>query len=89
MKLFLSIAVNFPSISGWAGAISYLLAYLLLSLNKLKADQKIYHVLNILGALGLTYNAVSLNDFPNIIVNVMWGMIAFWAIWLIARKKQN
>ncbi len=87
--MFLSIGVTFPSISGWAGTVSYLVAYLLLSLNKLKADQKIYHILNILGALGLTYNAVSLNDFPNIIVNVVWGIIALWAILSITRRKQN
>ena len=87
--MFLSIGLTFPSISGWMGTISYLVAYLLLSLNKIKADQKIYHVLNVLGALGLTYNAVSLRDFPNIIVNVVWGIIAFGAILLIIRKKKN
>ncbi|MDR3712737.1 MAG: hypothetical protein P4L51_07975 [Puia sp.] len=87
--LFLSIGMGFPSLSGWAGTISYLSAYLLLSMNRLKADQRLYHVLNILGAIGLTYNAVFLNDFPNIIVNVVWGVIACWAIFAIARRKQN
>jgi hypothetical protein len=87
--MFLSIGLTLPSIFGWMGTISYLVAYLLLSLNKIRADQKIYHVLNVVGALGLTYNAVSLSDFPNIIVNVVWGVIALGAILLIMRKKQN
>jgi hypothetical protein len=72
---------------GWIGSFAYLLAYLLLSLNKLKADQRLYHVLNIVGAIGLTVNAISFQDYPNVIVNVFWGLIALMAILLIARKK--
>jgi hypothetical protein len=87
--MLLSIGVVFSSMIGWAGTISYLVAYLLLSMNRLKADQGLYHALNILGAIGLTYNAVFLKDFPNIIVNIVWGVIAFWAIFSIVRRKQN
>jgi hypothetical protein len=85
----LFIGTALPSIFGWIGTISYLIAYLLLSAGKLRADRKLYHVLNILGASGLTYNAIFLKDFPNIIVNIVWGIIAFWAIRLTARRKQN
>lgn len=74
---------------GWIGSFSYLLAYLLLSLNKLKSTQPLYHALNIIGALGLTINAVTIQDYPNVIVNVFWGLIAFMAILLIGRKKTD
>jgi len=90
MTIFLvSIAALFPSVAGWAGTLSYLAAYSLLSFNKLKADQPLYHILNILGAAGLTYNALVLKDYPNIIVNVAWAMIASWAIFTIQGRRRN
>jgi hypothetical protein len=78
-----------PSLVGWAGTLSYLIAYSLLSFNKLKASQPLYHMLNILGALGLTYNALVLKDYPNIIVNVVWAMIASWAIFTIQGRGRS
>lgn len=90
MNIFLlSISALFPSIAGWAGTLSYLIAYSLLSFNKLKASQPLYHILNILGALGLTYNALVLKDYPNIIVNVAWAMIASWAIFTLQGRRRG
>ena len=72
---------------GWIGTFLYLLAYLLLSIKKLRADHRLYHLLNIFGAIGLTYNALSLDDYPNVIVNIVWAIIALSAILLIGRRK--
>jgi hypothetical protein len=79
--------ITFPSLLGWIGTASYLVAYLLLSMGRLRADKKLYHLLNILGAIGLTYNAVALHDFPNVVVNIAWAAIAMWAIWLVLRRQ--
>lgn len=87
--ILLFIDKEFSAFLGWTGTVSYLLAYLLLCLNKLRADQKLYHVLNIVGALGLTCNALSFHDYPNVIVNIVWAIIALMAIFFIWRKKQN
>ncbi len=38
---------------GWVGTLAYLLGYFLLSINKINARQMIYHMLNVVGALGL------------------------------------
>jgi hypothetical protein len=89
MTTMLSITALFPSLAGWAGTLSYLAAYFLLSINKLKANQAIYHVLNIVGAVGLTYNALVLKDYPNIIVNVCWAIIGGWAIYAIQQGRRN
>ena len=78
---------NLSDLLGWLGTLSYIIAYLLLSLGKLKAEQKTYHLLNILGALGLIVNAVHLDDYPNIIVNIVWFAIGCMALTSIARKK--
>jgi hypothetical protein len=88
-SILFSVGKVLPIVAGWTGTISYLAAYLLLSMNKLKSDDRLYHAMNIVGAAGLTYNAIVLNDFPNIIVNVIWGIIAFWAISSIVRAKRS
>jgi len=79
--------ISFPHLLGWIGTVSYLVAYLLLSMGRLRADKKLYHLLNILGAIGLTYNAIALKDFPNVVVNIAWAAIALWAVWLILRRQ--
>ncbi len=75
------------SIMGWLGTIAYLLAYLLLSINKLHPDKKLYHALNILGALGLIFHAIQMKDYPNLFVNIVWCIIALLAIFLILKKS--
>lgn len=89
VKILLSIGKGIYTILGWVGSIAYLLGYLLLTMKKLKPDSKTYHVLNVAGAVGLTINAIFLQDFPNIAVNVAWGVIAVVAIWSIIRRKQS
>ena len=87
--MLLFIGKNLATALGWTGSIAYLSGYLLLSMNKLKPDHKTYHALNIAGAAGLTLNAVFLDDYPNVIVNLAWGMIAITAIATIAKKKRD
>lgn len=79
--------ILFSSIMGWVGAVAYLVAYLLLSAGKLKSDKPSYHVLNIIGAAGLITDAISLNDYPNLVVNALWALIAVFAIVFIFRKR--
>jgi len=79
---------NFSGLIGWLGALSYIIAYLFLSLGKLNAKQKTYHLLNIVGATGLIINAIDLNDYPNIIVNVIWFAIGLTALMYIIRIKR-
>ncbi|MDQ2719361.1 MAG: hypothetical protein M3Z26_06310 [Bacteroidota bacterium] len=50
---------------GWIGIFFYLLAYLLLALRKIKGEGIPYHIMNIVGAIGLTFNAFHLKDYPN------------------------
>jgi hypothetical protein len=79
---------HFSDLIGWLGTLAYIVAYLLLSVGKLKAEQKTYHLLNILGALGLIVNAIHLKDYPNIIVNTVWFAIGSIAIIFIIKKKK-
>jgi hypothetical protein len=81
---------NIYQILGWTGTFAYLLAYFLLSINKIDARQFIYHLLNIVGAIGLTSNAIYYADLPNVVVNIVWGIIALSALIVLfwKRKKQ-
>ncbi|WP_090389401.1 CBU_0592 family membrane protein [Niabella drilacis] len=72
---------------GWVGSIAYLLAYLFLSLNKLKVERPTYHLLNLVGALGLILHALDLHDYPNLVVNMAWGIIAVTAVVFIIRRR--
>ena len=72
---------------GWLGTICYLLAYLLLVLKKIKPEGLIFHMLNILGGVGLVLNAIKLKDYPNVAVNMAWGLIAAYAIFTLKSKQ--
>ena len=82
----------FPSgslvIIGWIGAVMYIVAYLLLTLGKLKSDSFLYHLMNVLGALGLIANAFHFNDYPNVVTNLLWlGIGAFVILTMVSRGK--
>ncbi|MCE7042002.1 CBU_0592 family membrane protein [Dyadobacter sp. CY312] len=65
---------------GWMGVVFYVSSYLLLSTGKLKANSYLFHLLNILGALGLITDSAYENDKPNLAVNSIWLLIGLWAI---------
>lgn len=79
--------MTIPQIIGWIGAIVYILAYLLLSLEILKSEKKMFHILNASGALCLIINAIPVNDYPTIVVNIVWGLIALGSIIKIINKN--
>lgn len=76
----------FITILGWVGSISYLAGYFLLTTKKISANRPFFHILNIIGAIGLVVNAVHFKDYPNVAVNIVWGIIALVAI-LAMRPK--
>lgn len=65
-------------ILGWVGVLLIALAYLLISVNKLKSSSKIYHLMNLLGAIGIGYNAFVKGANPSIGSNFIWGLIAVY-----------
>jgi hypothetical protein len=71
---------------GWLGAFSYIVAYILLITKRLSPDKETYHTLNALGGICLVINAVALGDRPNFIVNLIWMIIAVFAIYKVSRS---
>jgi hypothetical protein len=62
-------------ITGWAGFILYLIAYMLLATNHITAG-KLYYILNILAAVCITVVSVYKGTVQAVLVNLLWGLIS-------------
>lgn len=65
---------------GWAGVLSILCAYALLSFGVLDAVSLLYQVLNIVGALGVVYSSFYKKNFQPVVLNIMWALIGVVSI---------
>ena len=72
---------------GWVGALLILAAYALLTAGRLKADDRAYQWMNVVGAVGFIVNSGWNEAFPSAALNVVWAGIGLAALWQIARKK--
>ena len=67
-------------ITGWVGAVTVLLAYGLLSTDRLSSRSRLYQLLNIAGAVGLVINSAWNGAIPSAVVNLIWIGIGVHAI---------
>ena len=73
--------------AGWAGALLILLAYLLLSTEKLSGQSLAYQGMNVVGAAGFVVNGWWHGAWPSAALNVLWLLIGAIASWRIIRKR--
>jgi hypothetical protein len=73
-------------IIGWIGAFFYIIAYLLVSIKKIKADHLTFQLLNISGGVCLVVNSLHQADYPSVFTNGVWAAIGIFAIYYNARK---
>lgn len=78
---------------GWIGALQILTAYALISLKKVEGDSLLYQLLNIFGSIFLVVNTYYWNALPSTLVNVIWLIIALFAVfsilWKLNKKVEN
>jgi hypothetical protein len=74
-------------IAGWAGAVLILLAYLLLSAEKVTGQSLLYQGMNVVGAAGFVINGWWHGALPSAALNVLWLLIGAGASWRILKKK--
>ena len=79
----LSLIIN---IIGWLGSIGVLLAYVLVSTNRLKGDSVPYQMLNLFGSIFLMTNTIYFGAYPSTFVNLVWLFIAIFALIRAAKK---
>ncbi|MGE5834269.1 MAG: CBU_0592 family membrane protein [Acidobacteriota bacterium] len=73
---------------GWVGAVLVLLAYGLVSTDRLHPHSVGYQSLNIAGALGLVINSAWYSAVPSAVVNVAWIGIGLYALLASKRGKR-
>ncbi|HUO92046.1 MAG TPA: hypothetical protein VMU22_03950 [Rhizomicrobium sp.] len=70
----------FVAVAGWAGAVLVLVAYVLLSMRRIDGHSTAYHVMNLLGAVGIAANSGWNGAIPSAVLNVIWIGIAIYAL---------
>lgn len=75
------------NIIGWLGSAAVIIAYALVSTNRVNGDSLIYQLLNLIGSIFLIVNTAYLGALPSAFVNIMWVGIALYALWRIGRKQ--
>ena len=73
-------------ILGWTGALIILLGYALISFRKVEGNSLSYQLMNIFGSLFLAANTLYYGAIPSSLVNIIWAIIAVFAIITIAMK---
>jgi len=63
-----------------SGVFLILLAFLLLTLNKLKSEDKIYNGLNLVGALLACYGSYLIEAIPFVILEGTWALVALYGL---------
>ena len=75
-------------ICGWIGMILVLVAYGLLSTNKIKQG-KLYQILNLLAAIFMAIGLLPKSAWFSFTLQIIWGLIAVVAIVKIIKKEKN
>jgi membrane-bound ClpP family serine protease len=74
---------------GWVGAGLILLGYLLISAERLTGRSPVYQWMNLAGAAGFTINGAYHGALPSASLNVVWMVIAAFALWRIWKRKSS
>lgn len=67
-------------IIGWAGAAGVLAAYAMVSTGRVRSASFTYQLLNLVGAAALAVNTLYYMAYPSTALNVVWALIAVYAI---------
>jgi len=67
-------------LTGWTGALLVLLAYALLTLQRLTSASASYRWLNVAGSVGLVINSVWNGAFPSAFLNVVWLVLTLYSL---------
>ena len=78
----------FFDICGWIGTILVLIAYALLSTNKINSG-KLYQILNLLAALFMAIGLFPKNAWFSFALQVVWGIIALVALIKLMKKEDT
>ena len=73
---------------GWIGMVLVLVAYALLSTNKIN-NGKLYQILNLIASIFMAIGLLPKNAWFSFALQVAWGMIAIVSIIKIIKKEKQ
>lgn len=79
---------NLIEVTGWAGALAVLLAYGLVSSERMSSRSPTYQLLNVGGAVGLVINSSWNGAIPSAVVNLIWIGIGVYALMTTTMHEQ-
>lgn len=71
---------------GWAGALTILASYILVSMGRLSGQSRAYQWMNVAGALGFVVNSGWHGAIPSTALNVVWAMVGLFTLWNLNRR---
>ncbi|MDO8572135.1 MAG: hypothetical protein Q7R79_05640 [bacterium] len=71
---------------GWAGSISMIIAYFLLSIEKMSSERIPYHCINFFGAIGVGIMVYDKEAWPALVLEIVWAFIAASSILRLMRN---
>lgn len=74
---------------GIAAGICFVIGLALLNFDVLTAKSPIYQTLNLFGALGFTYTAISPFNPGLFITEVVWAVVAVFGLWKIWSTRKT
>jgi hypothetical protein len=77
------------TIIGWVGMALILIAYFLLTSERVVVKSWIYHTINLLGGAGLIFYTYVNWTLPIMILNILWVFIAISALIKIRNRKNK
>jgi hypothetical protein len=83
-----STAAILVEVAGWAGAALILGAYLLVTIGRVTGQSAMFQAMNLAGAAGFVVNGWWHGALPSAALNVLWLLIAAFALWRIGRKAR-
>jgi uncharacterized protein YacL len=93
IQTFLTFAENYTmeeiaiDIIGWIGGVAVVIAYLLISAGKVMSSSFLYQMLNLIGSIFLIINTFFKGAYPSTAVNIIWVLIAVYALAKANRDK--
>ena len=76
-------------ILGWIGSVEVILAYALISNEKVHGKSVSYQLLNLTGSIFLTANTVYYRAYPSTAINFVWMVVAIVALIQAWTKKTD
>ena len=79
----------YDQVIGWIGTLLILTAFTLNAWKYIKSDGYSYLIMNLLGALALTYAVYSRQVWSNVFLEIVWGGVALIGIIKVYIKKHS